>query len=351
MDLRGKCDCSMPDAAFYHDSDCDLWSNPDFSWGSLYWDAAAKQLRKIGPDGLTPLLSEKEKEDWEDDDWDQKWDGIIEDFTEWKEGKNTTSSVKLCRHYGEEVVFPDGTKIWASSVHDRKDDDPVPDFGCYMDTMWHPEWISFQLTWTDRRLPKVPMGQVLWMVDYLLDLARGGHVVEIGCIGGHGRTGTLMAVMALKAGAGNAEAARNFVRERYCKQAIESDVQEWYVDAVDAHLKGLPIPEQPEEACWFSEHKKLFEAGKECTKKICKTSWAKDLETFKKPAPVYDSSKICTQEEHEAKWSKGVKCWKSACKKVWESDVTYFEQKCGQLILPVKTPSGDVQQQKEKETT
>jgi hypothetical protein len=57
------------------------------------------------------------------------------------------------------------------------------------------------------------------MVKWTLDQLKLGKKVHCGCIGGHGRTGTFLA--ALCSAAGEPDAIR-YVREHYCKKAVES---------------------------------------------------------------------------------------------------------------------------------
>lgn len=191
------------------------------------------------------------------------------------------------RHYGEVVTLPDGTKILASSQHDRKAGEEHPDFGCYMASSWRPQWISFQLNWTDHGLPQIPDDQVLWTVDYLLQLAREGRTVEIGCIGGHGRTGTLMAIMLLKAGITDGNEAMKWVWKNYCTHAIESKKQEWFILKMAAVIHGGEIPEMPQDPCTRWEHEKMWKAEEVCVRGVhCGRDWAADVEDFKKAPPT-----------------------------------------------------------------
>lgn len=53
----------------------------------------------------------------------------------------------------------------------------------------------------------------------------GRCIVEIGCLGGHGRTGTGLACLAVLVGAPR-DPAVSWVRENYCSLAVETSVQE-----------------------------------------------------------------------------------------------------------------------------
>lgn len=83
---------------------------------------------------------------------------------------------------------------------------------------------SLVIPWEDRGTPPVQAG--FW--PYLLHLLPAGHVVCC-CLGGHGRTGTALAALAIAGLRMDAKAAIEHVRSRYCPQAIESKVQEDYL--------------------------------------------------------------------------------------------------------------------------
>ena len=58
-------------------------------------------------------------------------------------------------------------------------------------------------------------------------------MVEIGCLGGHGRTGTALACLAVLAGTPAAEAVA-WVRGAYCPKAVETDAQRAFVESFGA---------------------------------------------------------------------------------------------------------------------
>lgn len=60
------------------------------------------------------------------------------------------------------------------------------------------------------------------MIDYLCNQLQAGKKVHVGCIGGHGRTGTVLA--AVVAQLGEKDAIR-YVRDHYCSKAVESREQ------------------------------------------------------------------------------------------------------------------------------
>jgi hypothetical protein len=61
------------------------------------------------------------------------------------------------------------------------------------------------------------------LIKYLADNLLQGKKVHIGCIGGHGRTGTALAAL-VQVMTGEANAI-NYVRKHYCKKAVESKSQ------------------------------------------------------------------------------------------------------------------------------
>lgn len=82
--------------------------------------------------------------------------------------------------------------------------------------------ISIRMLVTDHCAPADPklFGA---MVDWLLGQLRLGRRIHVGCIGGHGRTGTVLAALIAR-GAGRKDAIQ-WVRDNYCDRAVESDKQ------------------------------------------------------------------------------------------------------------------------------
>jgi hypothetical protein len=75
---------------------------------------------------------------------------------------------------------------------------------------------------TDMAAPK-DADSFMKLIEYLKQCLCIGKKVHIGCIGGHGRTGTVMA--ALVAHMTGEKDATTYVREHYCKKAVESKSQ------------------------------------------------------------------------------------------------------------------------------
>jgi len=81
---------------------------------------------------------------------------------------------------------------------------------------------SFQYKIHDMRAPSNP-STFNQLVQWLAVQVRLGHKVHIGCIGGHGRTGTVLTALVYVM-TGNTKAIE-YVRENYCEKAVESTEQ------------------------------------------------------------------------------------------------------------------------------
>jgi hypothetical protein len=126
-----------------------------------------------------------------------------------------------------DLTLPDGTRIRASSILDRVEDDPSRDFGLYMDVRWEPSWPSDLIDWGDFGPPTDGERAATQIRDAFLR-ARRGETVEVGCLGGLGRTGTVLACMTVLAGL-DAPSAVAWVRQNYRAEAVETTDQEQWV--------------------------------------------------------------------------------------------------------------------------
>jgi hypothetical protein len=161
------------------------------------------------------------------------------DTAEGKEGRYRYS----CKHYNCPVSFPDGTKVYASSEHERDISEEAPDFGLYLTPMWNAASMAYYIDWEDFHLP------VRWDVaaNTIIDTykkAQSGLWVEVGCMGGHGRTGTALAAMAILSGIPAKESV-DWVRKNYCERAVESDTQEWWLEWFEIYVFGGTIDQHP----------------------------------------------------------------------------------------------------------
>ena len=86
----------------------------------------------------------------------------------------------------------------------------------------------FQLSWNDYQAPAVP--PEFWHT--LLAEIKQSNIKKIACccVGGHGRTGTMLAIFAGLLDLASDPVA--YVRKNYCRQAVESSAQIRYVEQV-----------------------------------------------------------------------------------------------------------------------
>jgi hypothetical protein len=127
------------------------------------------------------------------------------------------------------VRFADGTTVMGvrflgDDPYARED---APSFGLYLDERWDPPWPHEHLDWPDFDVPE-DLDALRGALTDLLDRSRRGERVEVGCLGGHGRTGTALACLAVLTGT-PANDALAWVRANYCYKAVETDSQEHLV--------------------------------------------------------------------------------------------------------------------------
>jgi hypothetical protein len=105
---------------------------------------------------------------------------------------------------------------------------PSPTFAVYLLGRPPPAvpWESRWLRWPDFRLP-ADRAEVLPVLTEAWQRAAGERV-EMACAGGHGRTGTALACLAILDGVRPASAVA-FVRAHYDKRAVETFRQRRYV--------------------------------------------------------------------------------------------------------------------------
>ena len=88
---------------------------------------------------------------------------------------------------------------------------------------WPVEWID----WPDFRVPRDDVSAAA-AIERAYLLARGGRLVEVTCGGGNGRTGTVIACMAVLAGH-PADDAVAWTRRNYRRHAVETPGQRQWV--------------------------------------------------------------------------------------------------------------------------
>ena len=134
-----------------------------------------------------------------------------------------------CPHRATPHQLPDGTRIVASGCFDRTTDDEVPDYGLYAYECWRPTWPAAFIDWVDFGLPvDTPLASGLIVEAF--DRVRSGQMMEVGCAAGNGRTGCIIACMAILAGTAPNDAVE-WTRSHYCLHAIDTSEQERWVEA------------------------------------------------------------------------------------------------------------------------
>lgn len=117
---------------------------------------------------------------------------------------------------------PGVTSKWATKIKrewdrywaDRAAADSQPD---------EVRWPYLMVDWPDRGILSWETTETL--VTYTLKQVRAGKVVDMGCAGAHGRTGTFLAMLLIDAENLTPEVAISEVRRRHCDKAIESASQ------------------------------------------------------------------------------------------------------------------------------
>ncbi len=149
-----------------------------------------------------------------------------------------------CRHWREPVDLRNGVTVFASAWFDRPVNQPVdidwPDIGFYLDGSWsqttmlcspgfRPRFAHYKPSklmiypWPDLGVPREPT-RFRRALHWLLHQATEGRRIEIGCAGGHGRTGTTLAGLLILQGMTTTRAIKK-VRNEYCRDAIETKSQ------------------------------------------------------------------------------------------------------------------------------
>jgi len=140
------------------------------------------------------------------------------------------------------VTFCDGTRVWGGGIHDEWPQDRPADLGVFIDDddpngsrQWRKKLRrGFQfgralrfIDWEDWGLPRNAQVAVATIED-AFRAAADGQEVRVACIGGSGRTGTVLACMAVLAGE-RPDRAVDWVRATYLPEAVETAEQEAFV--------------------------------------------------------------------------------------------------------------------------
>lgn len=180
-----------------------------------------------------------------------------------------------------------------SVIPTKNGDKPGCNIRFYLDAISIPDgsmWGGFRsragnekaifVKWTD--FGTIPVIRFEAIIEYIKSLAHGKKLkIAIGCMMGHGRTGTLIAGLLIHEGATAKEAMRQ-VREHLCHKCIETKGQETLLEQYERrryflkHGKELPLPQPQHKALpvqndskWLDSHPWLKYAKSESSSWFC----------------------------------------------------------------------------------
>lgn len=141
------------------------------------------------------------------------------------------------------ITLPDGTAVRGRGRREPFPPGPVPDYGLYLGrppddaprrgvlrrrrAAWRPGWPADWIDWPDFRTPRDREAAAA-LIRRAYELAREGSRVEVACHGGTGRTGTVIACMAVLAGLPAADAVA-WTRRHYRPRAVETPGQRRWI--------------------------------------------------------------------------------------------------------------------------
>lgn len=144
------------------------------------------------------------------------------------------------------IRLPDGTPVRGRGRREPLPDGPPPEFGLYPGrapdrpdrllrwrTPWRPDWPAEWVDWPDFGTPR-DGDRAAAAIVRAYRLAVDGRRVEVACGGGVGRTGTVIACMAVLAGHPPGHALA-WTRRNYRRRAVETRGQRRWI-------------------AWFAEH-------------------------------------------------------------------------------------------------
>ncbi|MFE3177167.1 protein tyrosine phosphatase [Amycolatopsis sp. NPDC059090] len=132
------------------------------------------------------------------------------------------------------LVLPDGARVRARGLGKPKPEGPEPEFGLYLGSRrmrvkydsslgWERRWVL----WPDFLLPRDREGARREILG-LHARAVAGEAVEVACLGGVGRSGTVLACLVTLGGVGAREAVE-WVRAEHHPRAVETPWQRRWV--------------------------------------------------------------------------------------------------------------------------
>jgi hypothetical protein len=165
-------------------------------------------------------------------------------YDNWESGKSYSSFINNCSHSPQQIINGEGWGVWAGKKGDcqyrAKDFDvvlnltftsikephiiPIPELQEFEEVDC--SYKEIQLDWPDYGTINMPKEFWIKLIEYL---EKNQYRMLVFCLGGHGRTGTALAVlMGLSIGY-SADQAITWLRRNYCHSAVETVGQENYV--------------------------------------------------------------------------------------------------------------------------
>jgi hypothetical protein len=147
------------------------------------------------------------------------------------------------------IALPDGTPVRGRGRREPMPGGPTPDWGLYLGhdpdlprsrirvgrtEDWRPDWPAEWIEWPDFRTPSDDVAAAA-AIGRAYQRALSGERIEVACGGGIGRTGTVIACLAILAGH-PAEDALAWTRANYRRRAVETPGQRRWI-------------------AWFAEHR------------------------------------------------------------------------------------------------
>ena len=148
------------------------------------------------------------------------------------------------------IALPDGTVVRGRGRRQPLPAGPLPDFGLYLGRPpdlrrrsrfrrwepWQPDWAADWIDWPDFRTPRDDQ-LAADTIERAYLFARAGHRVEVACGGGTGRTGAVIACMAILAGHPAADAI-TWTRRHYRPRAVETPSQRRWISWFASHTNA-----------------------------------------------------------------------------------------------------------------
>jgi hypothetical protein len=141
------------------------------------------------------------------------------------------------------IALPDGTLVRGRGRSQPLPDGPLPQWGLYLGhdpdlprprlklgrtEDWRPDWPAEWIEWPDFRTPSDDAAAAA-AIGRAYRRALVGERVEVACGAGIGRTGTVIACLAILAGH-PADDALTWTREHYKRRAVETPGQRRWID-------------------------------------------------------------------------------------------------------------------------